>query len=229
MTFVENFKQKWAKNGNATLVNMALYLVMLKWMFWCKSINAGIDIAVTIPLCLIDMGFSIYFIILSYHLGKPWWWTFGSVRNRKAKAIYDDYNKRLFGGTLNAVPIQVEADINIIGEGVVKGVLAFVDKRRDGISYSHVPLEINIYGWFSRNEFHHTILHEMVHQYLMQSDGLDKHAHDEVFQHKLSELCKKVGIKDVDYEKVEAKIPVNTTDANTITWYPPKNSEDSAA
>ena len=112
-----------------------------------------------------------------------------NVKDVDLKSIYDNFNEKLFDGTLPSIPIRM-GNLKNIG-GMVKSI----SKKKDGV-VTIKPIEMVISSFYNRkdeNVISGIIVHEMIHVFLDHNNMIDSTgSHGIDFKTKRKELKTKV-------------------------------------
>lgn len=104
---------------------------------------------------------------------------------------FDEYNKMCFGGILTRPPILLNSRLNAMGRTVNKWHKdVLVNKITESLH-----IEISIRLDLPEEEYRDTLLHEMIHYWIMSTGQTDDGIHGTLFMNKMNELINKYGVK----------------------------------
>ena len=104
---------------------------------------------------------------------------------------FDYYNKLCFDGLLQRPPIRLNTRYSTMG----------ITKGKQGIDanglpcWSNLSIEISIRRDLPEYEYTDTLLHEMIHYYILSNNLVDDSPHGTLFHRKMDEIIQKYGIR----------------------------------
>ena len=116
---------------------------------------------------------------------------------------FDYYNKLCFGGQLHRPPIRLNTRHGSLGITKCKMM-----RLNDGsIHYTDFSIEISVREDLPEEEYIDTIVHEMIHYYILSNDIQDDSKHGSIFQKIMHELSQKYGIRiTIAYEPSDEEL-----------------------
>lgn len=104
---------------------------------------------------------------------------------------FEFYNQLCFGGKLTIPPIRLNTRKAIMG--VTKGQ-CHIDERGNG-HWENISIEISVRMDLPEYEYIDTLVHEMIHYYIMSNNMTDDSPHGSLFRAKMEEITRKHGIR----------------------------------
>ncbi len=123
---------------------------------------------------------------------------------------FDYYNKLCFDGRLQRPPIRLNTRYSSMG--ITKG------ERRTGADgkpyFTNLCIEISVRCDLPEYEYIDTLIHEMIHYYILSNGLVDDSPHGTLFHEKMEEITRKHGIRiTIAFDPTEEEM------VNTITRY----------
>lgn len=114
------------------------------------------------------------------------------IKNR-----FEYYNKLCFGGALPQPPIRLNTRYGSLGLTNFRTVAG-----RDGkVHYTNLSIEISVRRDLPEEEYTDTLLHEMIHYWIMVNDLMDDSPHGTIFRQKMQEITRRYGLKiTIDFD-----------------------------
>lgn len=107
------------------------------------------------------------------------------------KEKFDYYNKLCFGGNLPVPPIKLNTRYGSMGYTRYSAYLS--DDGR--VCYTNLSIVISVRLDLPEEEYIDTIVHEMIHYYILVNGLQDDSPHGTLFKAKMKEITEKYGIK----------------------------------
>lgn len=104
---------------------------------------------------------------------------------------FDYYNALCFDGKLHRPPIRLNMRLGALGR--TKYVLA--SDNNGSPVFTEPSIEISVRLDLPEEEYIDTIVHEMIHYYIISNNIMDDSPHGTVFRKKMNEITDKYGIK----------------------------------
>ena len=104
---------------------------------------------------------------------------------------FDYYNQLCFDGKLKRPPILLNTRYSTLGRTGGKGVIG----ENGGVHWEDLHIEISVRLDLPEYEYIDTIVHEMIHYYIMSNGLKDDSDHGTIFCHKMKEITEKYGIR----------------------------------
>ena len=105
------------------------------------------------------------------------------------KSKFDEYNQTMFGGELKPLPFKLSNARSFLG-----AVLYMQDKNPDGTwHYYGFVFKISTVMDLPEDVVQDTIIHEMIHYYIMSNQLQDTSTHGKLFIEKMQEINRKFG------------------------------------
>jgi len=113
---------------------------------------------------------------------------------------FDYYNQLCFDGKLKRPPILLNTRYSAMGQ---TGGLGEIDENGK-IHWSELRIEISVRRDLPEYEYIDTLVHEMIHYYIMSNDMEDDSPHGRLFRQKMEEITNKHGIRiTIQYDPSE--------------------------
>lgn len=102
---------------------------------------------------------------------------------------FSEYNELMFGGQLPPIPIRISRARTFLGQ------VSYRRKRKffGGWKYSDFVLKISGSVDFPESELEDTILHEMIHYYILYNQMHDTSAHGDIFRRMMNDINSRYG------------------------------------
>ena len=113
---------------------------------------------------------------------------------------FDYYNQLCFDGKLKRPPILLNTRYSAMGQ---TGGVGEIDENGK-IHWSELRIEISVRRDLPEYEYIDTLVHEMIHYYIMSNDMEDDSPHGRLFRQKMEEITNKHGIRiTIQYDPSE--------------------------
>lgn len=113
---------------------------------------------------------------------------------------FDYYNQLCFDGKLQRPPIMLNTRYSAMGQTGGQGQI----DEKGKIHWTDLRIEISVRRDLPEYEYIDTLIHEMIHYYIMSNDLEDDSPHGTLFRQKMSEITNKYGIRiTIDYDPSE--------------------------
>ena len=125
---------------------------------------------------------------------------------------FDYYNQLCFDGKLERPPIMLNTRYSAMGQTDGQGQI----DEKGKIHWTDLRIEISVRRDLPEYEYIDTLVHEMIHYYIMSNDLEDDSPHGTLFRQKMSEITNKYGIRiTIDYDPSE-EIQIATRTRNKL-------------
>ena len=108
---------------------------------------------------------------------------------------FDEFNRQCFGGTLRPLPIRLSRARTYLGQIAYKRRRKFslLGWRQGGVEYYDFQFRISTLLDLPQEEVDDTILHEMIHYYILSNQLKDTSTHGRLFRKIMNEINAKYG------------------------------------
>lgn len=107
------------------------------------------------------------------------------------KEKFDYYNKLCFGGSLPKPPIRLNMRYGTMGLTRYE----CIRQSDESITYENISIEISVRRDLPEVEYIDTLVHEMVHYYILVNNLNDDSPHGHIFRSKIKEISERYGIR----------------------------------